>query len=183
MSKMINSTRRSKMKPAENQSLRNIPAVEKVLPALGEADLPRPAILAVVRRERAALRTAKEIPDFDGVLTQIRASGVGAEIYADKLPVIGPGVWDLIAKDCIPGGSQENLKTAEAFTEWDGVSDAQKFLAADAQTSGGLLLCVAPKRLQAVMTILRAGSASCAAVIGGVVRSTKPRIHVSGDAS
>jgi hypothetical protein len=36
--------------------LRAIPAVEKVLQALGDTDLPRPLVLGVVRRELAALR-------------------------------------------------------------------------------------------------------------------------------
>jgi L-seryl-tRNA(Ser) seleniumtransferase len=37
-------------------------------------DLPRPAIVAVIRRELAALRREKEIPDFAGVLARIRSS-------------------------------------------------------------------------------------------------------------
>jgi hypothetical protein len=37
-------------------------------------DLPRPAIVAVVRRELAALRREKGIPDFAGVLARIRSS-------------------------------------------------------------------------------------------------------------
>jgi len=54
--------------------LRSIPAVDKILLALGETDLPRPAVVAIVRRELAALRTAKTIPDFDSILSQIRSS-------------------------------------------------------------------------------------------------------------
>jgi L-seryl-tRNA(Ser) seleniumtransferase len=54
--------------------LRSIPAVEKVLQALGSTELPRPAVVAVVRRELAALRTAKTIPDFDGVVSKVRST-------------------------------------------------------------------------------------------------------------
>src|SRR5436309_4497625 len=55
--------------------LRNIPAVEKVLQALGDvAGLPRPAVVAVVRRELAALRTEKKMRDFDAVLERVRSS-------------------------------------------------------------------------------------------------------------
>lgn len=54
--------------------LRSIPAVEKVLQALGAVDLPRPAIVAVVRRELAALRKEKHIPDFDAVIVRIRGA-------------------------------------------------------------------------------------------------------------
>jgi len=56
------------------KQLRSIPAVEKVLQKLGETNLPRPAVVAVVRRELAALRTAKTIPDFESVVAQIRST-------------------------------------------------------------------------------------------------------------
>ena len=52
--------------------LRAIPAVEKVLQALGDTDLPRPIVLGVVRRELAALRKQKAIPAFDVVLASVR---------------------------------------------------------------------------------------------------------------
>ena len=52
--------------------LRAIPAVEKVLQALGDTDLPRPIVLGVVRRELAALRKQKAIPPFDAVLVTVR---------------------------------------------------------------------------------------------------------------
>src|SRR5205085_8875706 len=68
-----------------------------------------------------------------------RASGVGAELRASAAPVISKEVWDLVAKDCIPGGSRENLTTAESVTRWVGVPAALRCLLADAQTSGGLL--------------------------------------------
>ncbi len=54
--------------------LRSIPAVEKVLQALGPADLPRPVVVAVVRRELTALRAAKEVPEFDAVLARVGAA-------------------------------------------------------------------------------------------------------------
>jgi L-seryl-tRNA(Ser) seleniumtransferase len=56
----------------KRSQLRAIPAVEKVLQALGDADLPRPMVLEVVRRELAALRKQKSIPAFDAVLAIVR---------------------------------------------------------------------------------------------------------------
>lgn len=53
-------------------NLRTIPAVEKLLQALGPTELPRPALVAVVRRELAALRSEKAIPEFDAVAGRIR---------------------------------------------------------------------------------------------------------------
>lgn len=56
------------------QSLRAIPSVEKVLQSLGAVDLPRPAIVAVVRRELGAMRKEKTIPDFVAVLARVRSA-------------------------------------------------------------------------------------------------------------
>jgi L-seryl-tRNA(Ser) seleniumtransferase len=55
-------------------SLRSIPAVEKILQALGDVGLPRPAVVALVRRELAALRSEETIPAFAEVLKQIQAA-------------------------------------------------------------------------------------------------------------
>jgi L-seryl-tRNA(Ser) seleniumtransferase len=58
----------------KQSQLRAIPAVEKVLQALGEGVLPRPMVVEVVRRELAVLRKQKSIPEFDAVVTAIRAA-------------------------------------------------------------------------------------------------------------
>jgi len=107
-----------------------------------------------------------------------KSSGVGAELDAGEIPAISRDVFDLIRRDCIPGGSRQNLEAASAFTRFDGVDSAHRLLVADAQTSGGLLLCVPPKRLNDVLKLLRAHRTPCAAVIGRIVRSSKPRIEV-----
>ena len=59
------------------------------------------------------------------------------------------------------------------------MSDAYKILLADAQTSGGLLLCVPPRHLETVIKILKHHRTPCVATIGQIVRSTKPRIWVT----
>ena len=74
------------------KSLRNIPAVEKVLQSLGETGAPRSVVTALVRRELAALRTAKEVPDFNSVLAGVR-SALGDLRRARIQPVInGTGI-------------------------------------------------------------------------------------------
>jgi selenide, water dikinase len=134
--------------------------------------------------ERGLLKGATDITGF-GLLGHLgsmcRASSVGAEIDATQLPVIAAEVFDLIAENCIPGGSRQNLEATADFVEWDGVADAQKTLATDAQTSGGLLLCVAPRNLDAVLKLLKKYRTPCAAIIGKIVRSSKPRIVVRGE--
>lgn len=131
--------------------------------------------------ERRLARAATDVTGF-GLLGHLgamcRESGVGAEIFADRLPVISDEVFGLIEKDCIPGGSRDNLAFASKFTDWGTATIAQKSLLADAQTSGGLLLCVADKNLNAVMRLLKKHRTPCAAVIGRIIKSPKPRIAV-----
>jgi selenide,water dikinase len=131
--------------------------------------------------ERGLARAGTDVTGY-GLLGHLgsmcRASGVGAEIDATRVPVLSDEVFELIEKDCIPGGSHENLKTANESTGWKGVSDAEKILFADAQTSGGLLLCVRPRLLGDVLKVLKQGRTHCAKVIGRIVRATKPNIFV-----
>ena len=132
--------------------------------------------------ERGLLKAAVDVTGF-GLLGHLgamcRASGVGAEIVAGAVPVISAEVFQLIAVDSVPGGSRDNLDFANKFTEWDGATAVQKILLTDAQTSGGLLLSVPRRNLDAVLKRLKRNHALCAAVIGHIVQSSKPRIRVS----
>ena len=131
--------------------------------------------------ERGLVRAGTDVTGF-GLLGHLhalcRASGVGAELEASRHPVISREVLTLIKRDCIPGGSRQNLEDAAMFTRWGRVAGADRVLLADAQTSGGLLLCVPPGKLSAVLQRLRAQRTTCAAVLGRIVRAARPRIHV-----
>jgi len=72
--------------------LRAIPSVDKILQALGDAGVPRPVVLAVVRRELDFIRKEKTALNFDGVLSRLRAA-LG-ELRASRIqPVInGTGI-------------------------------------------------------------------------------------------
>jgi selenide, water dikinase len=73
----------------------------------------------------------------------LAASGVGAEIELAALPVID-GVRDLIDEGFVPGGTLRNLEFVGDFIV--GGNDADRWLIADPQTSGGLLVsCPADK--------------------------------------
>jgi L-seryl-tRNA(Ser) seleniumtransferase len=53
---------------------RAIPAVERVLQAIGPIDLPRPIVTRIVRSHLAGLRARKNIPPFEALLSGIRTS-------------------------------------------------------------------------------------------------------------
>jgi selenide,water dikinase len=129
--------------------------------------------------ERGLVRAGTDVTGF-GLLGHLgamcRASGVGAEVYADRVPPIGKRVWDLIRAGCIPGGTKGNWATAQEMCEADGVDEVHKMFLADAQTSGGLLLCVASRHLDRVLLLLAKHRTCCAAVIGRMVASAKPKI-------
>lgn len=131
--------------------------------------------------ERGWVRAGTDVTGF-GLLGHLGslclASGTGAEIDAKTLPVLGKEVFALIEKDCVPGGSRQNLETANAITDWGSATLAQKTVLTDAQTSGGLLLCIPKKRLAPVLDLLRSQGALSAAIIGKIIASPTPRISI-----
>jgi selenide,water dikinase len=132
--------------------------------------------------ERGLVRAATDVTGF-GLLGHLaslcRASGVSAEISVADVPVISDEILELIAQDCVPGGTQQNLKTAHALTKWGEADRRQKLLLTDAQTSGGLLLAVAPRKLDAVLRLLNQWETPCRAVIGKILPRRKELIRVS----
>jgi selenide,water dikinase len=137
--------------------------------------------VGAVLAELGLVRAAVDVTGF-GLLGHLasmcRASGVGAELVAANVPVISPEILTLIKQDCVPGGTRQNLETAKAVVEWNNTPQPLRFLLADAQTSGGLLLCVRPKFLRKVEGVLKKNRTICAAIIGRIIRS-KPRIWVT----
>ena len=131
--------------------------------------------------ERSLVRAATDITGF-GLLGHLasmcRASGMSAEIHVDEVPAINDEIFDLIAQDCVPGGTEQNLQTANAVTDWKRTTPPQKILLSDAQTSGGLLLAVPPRKLGAVLRLLTAGRTPCQAVIGKITPRRRDLIRL-----
>ncbi len=131
--------------------------------------------------ERGLAHAATDITGF-GLLGHLasmcRASGVGTEITAADVPLISPELEDLIAQDCVPGGSRTNFEASKSSVSWNGTPASTKVLLTDAQTSGGLLLCVRPRDLARVRQILKRHRTPVSAVIGRITRSSRPRIDV-----
>ena len=122
--------------------------------------------------EAGLVRAGTDVTGF-GLLGHLgnicRQSGVQAVLDHRTCPVLDPSVLPLIEAGCVPGGSKSNLAHAESFAAFaDSVPSAWRQLLADAQTSGGLLVCVAPARLDEVMAVLRDENTLCAAVVGRI---------------
>jgi selenide,water dikinase len=98
----------------------------------------------------------------------VRASGVGLNIDSEAVPFM-PYVLDLIREGVVPGGTENNARTHATFTTFDpSVSNSVRIGLSDAQTSGGLLICVAPERVDELLHDLREAGVLDAVV--GVVR-------------
>ena len=100
------------------------------------------------------------------------ASGCGAELWFDAIPVLDAALPRLIADGCVPGGTADNLAAAEESVDWGTCPDPDRIILADAQTSGGLLLCVAPEQQRAVRSLLASHDALDAVI--GRVTSARP---------
>ena len=93
-------------------------------------------------------------------------AGCGARVFASAVPCFD-FARGFIAEGLVPGGSRKNLRYVEPRTRFaDEVSEADRLLLADAQTSGGLIIAIPPKREQALLAELQTRGALCHAVIG-----------------
>lgn len=131
--------------------------------------------------EKGLVRAGTDVTGF-GLLGHLgnicRGSGVAAEIYGGRLPLLGPEVVDLIEQDCVPGGSRQNLETVSKFTDWCRATNVQRMVSADAQTNGGLLLAVQPPKLERVLRVLRRARTPCAVVLGRILKGRQPTVRI-----
>jgi len=122
--------------------------------------------------ERDLVRAATDITGYGliGHLVSLcRASRVSAEVDTSAVPMISTEIGDLIEQNCVPEGSRQNLYAATVAVDWGSTDEASRILLTDAQTSGGLLLCVPEAKLEKVLNILRKARTPSAAVIGKIV--------------
>jgi selenide,water dikinase len=115
-----------------------------------------------------------------GHLHEVTAgSQVGAEIHFHRVPILGE-VADLAARDVVPGGTKRNLAFAQEFADFDAAVDpVQRLILADAQTSGGLLVAVAPERADDLLRALHANGVPVFADIGVITNGPAGRIRVT----
>jgi selenide,water dikinase len=108
----------------------------------------------------------------------MRASGTAAEVRAADVPFL-EGALDLADAGHIPAGSTRNLEDLAADLSWASpLPPAVRTLLTDAQTSGGLLLCVPAHRADGLLADLK-GKAPVAVAIGRVVDGPPGRIGIT----
>ncbi len=98
-----------------------------------------------------------------------KASKVNARIWRNSLPVIS-GTLELIDAGMVPGGTHRNLASLGDGVVWDDkLTDADRYLMADPQTSGGMLISVAEESLDELLSRLRDVGTLASDVIGEIV--------------
>lgn len=85
----------------------------------------------------------------------LEASGVSAELHSADVPLY-TGTRALAAAGLISGGTRRNADYYGQWTDFSpGVDAVTRMIMADAQTSGGLLMAVAPERSIQLLSALR----------------------------
>ena len=121
--------------------------------------------------------TATDITGFGllGHLSNItRASRVGAVLGVANLPVLA-NARELAARGVVPGGTKRNREAVAVDWE-ETIEEADRWLLADAQTSGGLLFAVPPDQAQAALAALEKAGTPAARIVGRL--TDEPGIRV-----
>jgi selenide, water dikinase len=125
--------------------------------------------------QEVGVHAATDVTGF-GLLGHLRnvtkASRCAATVWVDAVPVL-EAAWTYVREGVAPGGTHANRRfLRESVVFANGVDEAAQLVLCDAQTSGGLLIAVAPERLDALRAALVARAAPCAEVIGMVDEGT-----------
>jgi len=93
------------------------------------------------------------------LVEMVAASGVGARLKASSVPVLEEA-WPLVQRGIYPGGTKRNLDYFGSSVQWaQGTSKETQLVLADPQTSGGLLIAIAPEDVDELLRRLSTASA------------------------
>ena len=130
---------------------------------------------------RVGINSCTDITGF-GLMGHLRGmtrgSKVGAIINASDVPVL-PGVWDLLEKNVVPGGTFRNMNGVEDSVDWnESLTDQQRLLMCDAQTSGGLLISVTKDKVEKLLSELKISGVETRVIVGEITAANSGRVLV-----
>lgn len=116
---------------------------------------------------RAGASAATDVTGF-GLLGHLRemarGSRLAAVVRASAVPLL-PTALELAERGVLPGGSKRNFDDVADDVRWaDAVPEPLRRLLCDAQTSGGLLIAIAPDRAPGLLAELRAAGLTAAEI-------------------
>jgi selenide,water dikinase len=113
-------------------------------------------------------------------LKMARASKVTIKIDMRSVPLIG-STLKLADEGCIPGACFSNLSYAEKYVSFSESMDYNlKMIAFDVQTSGGLLISVAPENAEEMVKDLNSAGMVHSRIIGEVLSSGEKLVQLDG---
>jgi len=134
-----------------------------------------------VLMQKYGVRCATDVTGFGlaGHATKMaKGSKVSLHFDTAKIPVFDQ-VIDLIEMGVIPGASFRNKEFAEADCSFvESLDYNHKILLFDAQTSGGLLMCVDPSKANHIISELKDSGYTHSAIIGEVVELGEKHVYV-----
>jgi len=111
-------------------------------------------------------------------LKMAKAGNVSIELNMRKVPLIA-NTYLIIDEGCIPGASFRNLEYVENDSHFaDDLDYNLKMIACDAQTSGGLLMSVPQKKVEAVLAGLHATGLTESEIIGKVNKAGEKFLYL-----
>ncbi len=112
------------------------------------------------------------------LLELCEASGKSAKIDYHALAFL-PSVKELAGKGIVPGGTRRNLKFVKDKVQFgEHLTDIDKLLLADAQTSGGLLISISAEKAEKYISKFNKLSELKAKIIGEIVKKSNLNIFV-----
>lgn len=128
--------------------------------------------------QNAGVKCATDITGFGlagHALKMAKGSGVSIRLHPQKIPVFDK-IIDLIDMGVIPGASFRNKEFVGDECEYGkGIDYNYKILLFDAQTSGGLLMCVDESKANDTLNKLKGAGYPASAIIGEVLpKKDKP---------
>ncbi|MBU6950399.1 selenide, water dikinase SelD [Hahella sp. HN01] len=155
---------------------------KKLQPQHAHLALEQMCALNRVGAEAARLTEVCAMTDVTGfglmghLLEMCEGSGLKAQLNYAAIPRLPP-VLDYIQQGCVPGGARRNFDSYGA--RLGEMTEEQRLLLCDPQTSGGLLIAVAPEGRDALERILK--DAGIAPALIGTLQAYRdgPRIEVA----
>jgi len=105
-----------------------------------------------------------------GHLLGMLGTRLDASLDFDSIPVLNEA-FDLAAQGIVPGGSKRNYEAMKDQVDLDDLTETSATVLFDAQTSGGLLIAVAPPKVDHLLRALEERSVD-GAVIGALGEGT-----------
>ncbi|MDP1622908.1 MAG: selenide, water dikinase SelD [Bacteroidales bacterium] len=150
-------------------------AVEQVVKVMAELNRVPAEIMAGYQ-----VNACTDITGF-GLLGHLKemvsSAGMQAIVSAESVPVLD-AAWEYAAAGAIPGGTKNNLDYVNEIVQWNSTTpELMKFILADAQTSGGLLISLPEEQANELVSRLHEAGIPAAAIIGKMVQGD-PQIIV-----